>query len=156
FFAPAAQFGGPVTQAEQVCRALVARGADVSVVTTDNGVPGDVPRDAWVRRDGYRVWYAGTRALHRIAPDHVPTLLPPPQRVVGDADVVCLNVGLTLINVLARRVARACGVPYVYNAEGALCPRRLCSRGLAKWIFRACFERRVIADAAAVQAVTQR
>jgi glycosyltransferase involved in cell wall biosynthesis len=83
-------------------------------------------------------------------------MLPPLERVVGDADVVCLNVGLTLINVLARRVARDCGVPYVYNAEGALCPRRLRSRGLAKWIFRACFERRVLADAAAVQAVTHR
>ena len=52
FFAPATQFGGVVTQAAKVCERLAARGHQVRVVTTDNGVNAPVPRGRWVERDG--------------------------------------------------------------------------------------------------------
>ena len=72
------------------------------------------------------------------------------------ADVLCLNVGLTLLNRTAARLAERTGVPYVFNAEGALCPTRLRVKRLRKAAFLRCIERPLLRGAAALQATTAR
>jgi glycosyltransferase involved in cell wall biosynthesis len=156
WFDPAVQFGGPVAQTRQLSRVLARRGHDVRIVTTDNGVPVDWPRDRWVDREGYQVWYARTGPLNRVAPYYAPMLHRPLTEALRGADVLHLRVGLTLVNALARRLALRHGVPYVYNAEGVLCPHRLRIKRGAKWLFLRLFERRILRDAAALQAVTAR
>lgn len=154
FFAPATQFGGVVTQAEKVCRVLAARGHTIEVVTTDNGIGETLPRAQWVDRDGYRVYYAPTRPWHRLTPYWSPTMAPALEQVLANADVCALNVGLTLTNRLAAKIADRHRVPYVYNAEGALCPTRLRIKARRKRIFLSRIERPLLAGAAACQAVT--
>jgi glycosyltransferase involved in cell wall biosynthesis len=156
FFAPATRFGGVVTQAEKVCRLLAARGHSVRVVTTDNGVGPAVSRAKWVDRDDYQVYYAQTRAWHRIPPYWSPTMAPALEEALADADVCALNVGLTMTNHLAAKIAQRNGVPYVYNAEGALCPTRLWIKRRRKRIFLKRIERPLLANAAAFQAVTHK
>jgi histidinol-phosphate phosphatase family protein len=155
WFDPATRFGGPVTQAREVCRALAARGHEVRVLTTDIGIGDDLPRDAWIARDGYHVWYGRARPWHRKAPYPAPFLRRPLVEALAGADVLCLNVGLTLLNDLAARLARRAGVPWVYNAEGALDPVRLRNRRLSKRLFLRLFERSLLRGAAAVQAVSE-
>src|SRR5690606_11972911 len=70
------------------------------------------------------------------------------------AEVLCLNVGLTLLNRAAARAAQRVAVPYVYNAEGALCPVRLRIKRLRKRAFVHLVERPLLAGADAVQALT--
>lgn len=156
FFDPATQFGGVISQSREISRRLAERGHRVLVVTTDNGQGTDTPRDTWVEKDGYQVYYASTSPRHRLVPYWTPTMAKPLAEVLPSADVLQLNVGLTLTNALGRRLARRFGVPYVYNAEGALCPVRLGLKRWSKKLFLALFERRVLRDAAAVQALTSK
>ncbi len=156
FFAPASAFGGTVTQADTVCARLAARGHQVRVVTSDLGQAADLPRAQWVSRNGYQVYYAPTKRWHNWPPYPPPAMGMPLREALKDADVLTLNVGLTLVNALVRRCAQEAGVPYIYNAEGALCPQRLRIKGMGKWLFLRLYERRILRDAAALHAVTQK
>lgn len=150
------RWGGCVAQGFATSAALAARGHHVRVLTADIEQPPEVPRDAWVPRDGYQVWYARVGALGRVPPYWQPQLAAPLRTCLRDADVLCVNVGLSLTGAMARKLARGAGVPYVYNAEGALCPVRLRDKALRKRAFLALFERRVLRDAGAIHAVTRK
>ena len=156
FFWPATRFGGVVSQAELVCAELASRGHSVHVVTTDNGVPDEMPRGMWHRHHGYRTFYANTEPHHRVPPYWSPGMTPALRESLASADVCCLNVGLTLANRSAARTARRFGVPVVYNAEGALCPTRLQIRRWQKRLFVALVERPLLRGVAACQAVTEK
>lgn len=155
FFEPATGFGGSVTQAAAVSEALAARGHRVRVVTSDLGVDAAVPRNAWVGHRGFQVFYGRAAGRHRLPP----YLATPATRrelagQLADTDVMTVNVGLTLLGGTARRLAVGAGVPYVFNAEGALCPVRLRIKRLQKLLFVRAVEGRVLRDAAALQALT--
>lgn len=153
FFAP--RFGGSVAQALVRCRALAQRGHRVEVVTSDLAMAPELPRDRWFDHDGYRVFAARAARRHAVVP-----YLPP--RGFGKAiaerlphtDLLCIHVGLTLGGALAGKRARAAGVPYVYNAEGALDPVRLAQKRFGKAWFLRGWERPLLRGAAGVQALT--
>lgn len=152
---PATRFGGPVAQLARICPALAARGHEVRLVTTDLGIPEEVPRDTWVEHEGYRIWYGRTRGpLERVAPYWEPMLYQPLRNATLGADILHLHLGLTLLNAMGRKTARNLGVPYIYAPRGSLSPRRLQDRRLSKTLFVSLFERRVIRDAAALHALT--
>ena len=154
FFAPATQFGGVVSQAARLCALLAHRGHRVRVVTTDNRAPTTIPRGQWVDRDGYQVYYSPTRPWNRIPPYWTPSFGPALDEAMESADLCCLNVGLTLANRIAARIASRHGVPFIYNAEGALCPTRLRIKGWRKRAFLTWIERPLLAQASACHATT--
>ena len=154
FFDPATRFGGPVAQLRRVCRELAGHGHHVSVVTTDLDIGPALPRDRWVERDGYRVWYASAHRLGRWAPYYAPRVREPLDECLPIADVLHLSLSFTHLNVVARRRAAAHGVPYVYTPRSCLDPVRLRQRRVLKLGFLALFERRIIRDAAAVHVLT--
>jgi glycosyltransferase involved in cell wall biosynthesis len=156
FYEPATRFGGPVAQLASLCPLLARRGHRVSVVTTDLGQAAGWPRDRWIERDGPRVWYARTAPHHRVAPYWCPGVRAPLAAALADADVLHMTLGLTLVNAIARPLALAQRVPYLYTPQGSLCPTRLRSRALSKQMFVRLFERRVVRDASALQALTQK
>ena len=155
FYDPATQFGGPIAQVRELSERLSARGHRVSVVTTDVGVGPDLPRDRWVERDGYRVWYAHGGRLGSVAPYYARRLRAPLDQVAAECDVLHLALSFTHLGVLARRAAAAHGTPFVYAPRACLCPDRLALRPWLKRAFLALFERRIIADAAVVHALTE-
>ncbi len=154
FFDPATRFGGPVAQLRRVCRELAARGHHVSVVTTDLEIGPALPRDQWVERDGYRVWYATAHRLGRWAPYYAPRIREPLDACLPDTDVLHLSLSFTHLNIVARRRAAAHAVPYVYTPRSCLDPVRLRQRRVLKLGFLALHERRIIRDAAAVHVLT--
>jgi glycosyltransferase involved in cell wall biosynthesis len=156
FFDPATQFGGVVSQARSLCAELAQRGHEVAVLTTDNGVGQELARDTWIERDGYRVYYARTRPVHRVVPYWTPTIAPALAEEIRATDVLTTNVGLTLMTRLAARQARRHGVPHVYNADGALCPTRLRIKRLQKAAFVRAVETPILRRVAAVQALTEK
>jgi len=154
FFDPATRFGGPIAQLRRVCRELAARGHHVSVVTTDLEIGPSLPRDQWVERDGYRVWYATAHRLGRWAPYYAPRVREPLDECLPDTDVLHLSLSFTHLNIVARRRAAAHGVPYVYTPRSCLDPVRLRQRRVLKLGFLALHERSIIRDAAAVHVLT--
>lgn len=154
FFEPARQLGGPVLQAGLVCAELAKRGHVVRVITTDIGQAPGLQRDRWIERDGYLVYYVSTHPWHRVAPYWTPGIAAPLRQTLPETQLLTLNVGLTLTNRLAARLAKSQGVPFVYNAEGALCPQRLHLRHWSKSLFLRLVERPLLASADACQAVT--
>lgn len=156
FFEPARAFGGVVTQAALTSAEFAERGHAVTVLTSDLDVRAELPRGVPLERDGYRVVYARARSVaHRVPPYACPFATAELDRWLRETDVVMLNVGLTLWNRRVARRARRLRVPYVYNAEGALCPMRLRERRrLAKALFVPLVERDVLQHAAALVAVT--
>ena len=155
FHEPARRFGGVVTQAALTSRALAARGHRLTVLTSDLDIPAELPRGRPIDRGGYDVCYApARRPWHRVPPYASPCSTAELAAAARDADIVMLNVGLTLWNRAAARAAIGAGVGYVYNAEGCLCPTRLAVKRLRKAAFIAAVERRVIAGAVRLIAAT--
>src|SRR5262245_62240223 len=88
YFDPATRFGGPVAQLRGLCRALAQRGHEISVVTTDAGVEDPLPRDRWLQRDGYRVWYARCGRGGAAPPHWVPRAQIPLAEALRGADAL--------------------------------------------------------------------
>ncbi len=155
FFDPATRFGGPVVQLREVCRMLAGRGHHVRVITTDLDIGPDLPREQWVERDGYRIWYAKAPRLGQYAPYYAPGVVEPLDTCLPETDVLHLSLSFTHMNLVAHRRAAAHGVPYVYTPRSCLDPVRLRQRRLLKLGFLALYERRIIRDAAAVHVLTE-
>lgn len=152
---PVLRFGGPVVQAQVVCQELAARGHEVRVITTDMDLPQEFPRDQWIENDGYHICYTSSSPHHRMPPYYTPGIRRPLREILEGTDVVQTNIGLTLTNDIVRKLTKRAGVPYVYNAEGALCAKRMQIRSLEKKLFRYCYENRIVREAAICQAVSQ-
>lgn len=151
-FAPAWQYGGPVRSTYELCKALVARGHHVSVVTTTAGTPmaaaeGVVCADV----EGIDVHYCPartgrlgiqSRAMAAVVRDLAPRF-----------DVAHLTgVWQPTSRRTAAELARV-GVPYVSSPRGALSPYSFSQGRLKKGIYYAAVERG-IQRAAAVLHVT--
>ncbi len=156
FYDPATQFGGPIVILRELCQSMAERGHVVRVVANDVGIDENFPRDQWLERDGYYIWYGRGGLLSKYAPYYTPHLRRPLNEALADSDLLHMPLGLTLVNALGRRLARQHGVPYVYSPQGVLCPHRLLDRRWSKWLFLHLFERRVVRDAAALQALTRK
>ena len=150
-YRPARRYGGPIYSVHMLCKALVARGHDVDVYTTNVNGPGvsDVELERPVDVDGVKVWYFPTglgRRLYRS-----PAMGAALERSVATFDVAHLHSVFLWPTTAAARLARKRDVPYV------LCPRGMLVDDLIRrknrwlksaWI--AAFERANIAGAASV------
>ncbi len=156
FAPPATQYGGPVTQVDMTAPELARRGHDVRLVGSDLNIDPALPREQWVERHGYHIWYARRPAWGYPAPYHLPRAALGLQSALPGADVVHLQLGLTLLNRLALQHARAAGVPCIYAPRGSLCPLRLRDKRLVKWFFLRLVERPLLRQVAACHALTEK
>ena len=120
-YLPATRYGGPIYAVHGLCRALVARGHEVSVFTTnvDGTSDSDVPLDRPVDLDGVRVCYFESefrrlylsRGLKRALRDEVKAF-----------DVIHLHSVFLWPTFAAARAAQRAYVPYVVSPRGMLVP----------------------------------
>jgi glycosyltransferase involved in cell wall biosynthesis len=156
----APRLGGPSRAVEELCTALSQRGHDVDLVTTaldgrGSWHPGirasevmDVPIDQTLERDGYRITYCrplwpGFWARSRSMIGFLRKLIP-------RADVVHIHSLYLFPTLLASRLARRAGVPYVVRPHGTLDPYHRQRHRLRKFIYTTLFEWRTLRDAAAI------
>lgn len=153
-YLPADQEGGPPFSAAGLCRALAAAGADVHVLTTDRNGTGrlDVPTDRWSRHDGLPVWYARS-----LAGPYYPA--PSAGRALASIDHIDCVIGSgtlwTHLGWAGWRATRRRRLPGIVIPRGLLNPWALNfkpGRKRAYWMIAA---RRMIAEAAAVVALTE-
>ena len=177
-YVPAWRHGGPVAAVHGLCKALAARGHEVTVFTTDVHGAGtlDVPRAAPVVVDGVTVWYfpvavprrlyrspamaaalSGTAPSATTGPATSPGLRAPVERngVAGFALVHLHSVFLWPTTAAARAAERA-GVPYLVAPRGMLVGDLLRRRGrLRKRLWIELVERRTLVRAAAIHATSE-
>jgi glycosyltransferase involved in cell wall biosynthesis len=155
-YLPATRYGGPIYAVHGLCRALVQRGHDVTVFTTnvDGAVESPVPVNADVLLDRVRVRYFSSelrrvyfsRGFKRALAAEVKTF-----------DVIHLHSVFLWPTYAAARAAEAANVPYVISPRGMLVPELIRER--SRWmkaIWLRLFERRTFANAAAIHLTSRR
>ena len=150
-YVPAWKHGGPIRSVHGLCKALAARGHQVTVFTTDVDTEGAVPAGQAVQLDGVEVWYFPVSAPRRLyrSPQMSAALR---QRISG-FDMVHLHSVFLWPTAAAARAAERAGVPYLLAPRGMLVPDLLKRRGRwrkAAWI--RLVERRTLAQAAGLHA----
>lgn len=155
-YLPATRYGGPIYAVHGLCRALVARGHDVSVFTTnvDGRRESAVPVGEDVSLDGVRVRYFPSelrrlyfsRGLKRALAAEVKAF-----------DAVHLHSVFLWPTYAAARAAAAANVPYVISPRGMLVPELIRERSRwMKTVWLRMFERRTFASAAAIHLTSRR
>lgn len=147
---PAVRYGGPIVAVHGLCKALVARGHEVHVFTTNVDGEGtlDVPTAAPVGVDGVRVHYFASpqRRLY-----WSPQMRRALRDEVGTFDVVHVHAVYLWPGVAAARAAGKVHVPYVISPRGMLVPDLIARKSrLAKTLWLRLVERRGFANAAAI------
>ncbi len=149
-YLPATRYGGPIVAVHGLARALVRRGHDVTVLTTnvDGALTSDVPVGRVVDLDGVKVRYFASpfRRLY-----WSPALGAALREQVSRADVVHTHSVFLWPTLAAARAATSAGVPYVISPRGMLVPELIAARSL--WMKRGwirLFERRSFREAAAI------
>ncbi|MBV8199898.1 MAG: glycosyltransferase, partial [Acidobacteria bacterium] len=155
-YMPAWRHGGPVAAVHGLCKALAARGHQVTVFTTDVHGAGtlDVPRAAPVSVDGVTVWYFPVTAPRRLyrSPGMSAALAGP---ALAGCDLVHLHSVFLWPTAAAARAAERAGVPYVVAPRGMLVGDLLRRRGrVRKRLWIRLVERRTLARAAGLHATS--
>jgi glycosyltransferase involved in cell wall biosynthesis len=155
-YLPARRYGGPIVAVHGLCRALLARGHDVDVMTTnvDGRGVSDVPLGTAVDIDGVKVRYYGSP---------FPRLYwsPPMRRAlaseVAGYDLVHLHSIFLWPTFAAAGAAARAGVPYVISPRGMLVTELIRRKSrLVKTAWLRLVEQRNFAKAAAIHFTSQR
>ena len=154
-YLPAWRHGGPILAVHGLCRALVERGHEVTVLTTDVHAEGrlDVPLGEPVRIDGVEVRYFPVRWPRRLY--FSPALRRAARSLMSRFDLLHLHSVFLWPTSAAARAAERAGVSYVVSPRGMLVPGLIARRGRWRkraWILLA--ERRTLARAAALHATS--
>lgn len=153
-YLPARRYGGPIVAVHGLCKALVARGHEVEVFTTnvDGDGTSDVPIGVPVDVDGVKVRYF---------PSPQPRLYwsPGMRRALRDVDcfdLVHIHAVYLWPGVAAARAARKAGVPYVISPRGMLVPELIAGKSrVAKQLWLKLVERRGFSRASAIHFTSQ-
>jgi glycosyltransferase involved in cell wall biosynthesis len=149
-YLPATRYGGPIFAVHGLCKALVARGHEVEVFTTnvDGDSVSDVPLGAAVELDGVRVNYFAS-TMRRLY--YSPAMRKALHTRVRDFEVVHAHSVFLWPTACAARVAHRAGVPYVISPRGMLVPELIQRKSrLAKTAWISLVERRNFLHACAI------
>lgn len=154
-YLPAWRHGGPVLAVHGLCKALAARGHEVTVFTTNVHGDGElgVTLEESVPIDGVDVRYFAVRPPRRLY--FAPGLRKALREGIAGFDAVHLHSVFLWPTSAAARAAERAGVPYVLSPRGMLVPELMRSRGRwrkSAWMLLA--ERRTIERAAALHATS--
>jgi glycosyltransferase involved in cell wall biosynthesis len=146
-YIPAWKHGGPIRAVHGLCKALAARGHQVTVFTTDMDTDGAVPVGRAVPLDGVEVWYFPVTAPRRLY--RSPQMGEALRQGIAGFDVVHLHSVFLWPTAAAARAAERAGVPYLLAPRGMLVGDLLRRRGRRRkaWWLRF-VERRTLARAA--------
>jgi glycosyltransferase involved in cell wall biosynthesis len=153
-YVPAWKHGGPIRSVHGLCKALAARGHEVTVFTTDVDTGGTVPVGRAVPLDGVEVWYFPVSAPRRLY--RSPAMGAALAERIGGFDLVHLHSVFLWPTSAAARAAERAGVPYLLAPRGMLVADLLRRRGRwRKALWLRLVERRTIARAAGLHVTSE-
>jgi glycosyltransferase involved in cell wall biosynthesis len=146
-YIPAWKHGGPIRSVHGLCKALAARGHQVTVFTTDMDTEGAVPVGQAVALDGVGIWYFPVGSPRRFY--RSPQMAAALRQRITEFDVVHLHSIFLWPTSAAAREAGQAGVPYLVAPRGMLVGDLLRRRGRwRKALWLRFVERRTLARAA--------
>lgn len=155
-YIPAKRYGGPIQSVHGLCRALVRRGWEVHVATTNVDGPGEsaVPLDEPVALDGVQVHYFPSHLGRRLF--YSPAMGRFLRATMGGYAMVHLHSVFLWPTLAAARAARDAAVPYVLSPRGMLVGELIRRRNaLIKRSWITLFESRNVGAAAAVHCTSE-
>ncbi len=150
-YLPAARYGGPVFAVHHLCRALAARGHDISVFTTniDGDQTSDVSTAHPVMRDGVSVSYFSSPVMRRLS--FAPAMANAIARRMHEFDLFHLHTVFQWPTTVAARHAGRAQIPYVVSPRGMLVRELIARRNrLVKKFWIAALERKNVESARAI------
>lgn len=146
-------YGGPSQMVKGLSAALASQGVEVTVLTTDsNGDVGqpplDVPLDRPIEQDGYQVRYFRCSPFRRYK--FSVGLLRWLAANASQYDLAHLHALFSPVTTAAAIVARSRRLPYILRPLGTLDPADLRKKKQLKQIYATLWERKNIAEAAAL------
>jgi glycosyltransferase involved in cell wall biosynthesis len=153
---PAVRYGGPIRSVHALGAALVRRGHQVSVYTTNIDGDGDldVPLGTPVDMDGVLVHYFPVGAIRRLC--WSPALARQLRRTVASFDLVHLHSVFLWPTYSAARAARRARVPYIVSPRGMLVRDVIRAKSrFAKSAWIELVERRSLSEAARVHVTAE-
>ena len=154
-YAPAWQFGGPVLSVSRVCEALVQKGVDVRVITTNAGLPHipasqlGVPQTVnGVKVTYYPVEKQGEPINSRLLIDSLPDYM-------AWADVLHMSSIWQPLGLPVQHAAHRAQVPVIQSLRGALGPYSWRRGWWKKLPYFLLFERPLLQRAAAIHCTTR-
>jgi glycosyltransferase involved in cell wall biosynthesis len=154
-YLPARRYGGPIVAVHGLCRALVRRGHDVTVFTTnvDGDRESDVPLDVDVPLDGVHVRYFPSPMRRLYFSPRMGRAL----RHIDAFDVVHNHSIFLWPTAASARAAARAHVPYVITPRGMLVRELIARRStMVKRTWIRLIERRNFERAAAIHFTSQR
>lgn len=152
----APRHGGPSKACVEMARAIMDRGHEVNIFTTDQDGPGrlNVPTDTPVNQNGVDIYYFRAHTLRGW-----PCVSMPLQHVLKDNvrqyDIVHIHSLYLFHGLVAAHYCRKYGVPYIIRPCGALNPYLYKRHRFRKSICDVLFENRNIRNAAAIHFTTE-
>lgn len=167
-YKPANKIGGPIVSVAAVAERLVARGHEVTVLTSDSNLTERLVIDTQRGHiiNGVKVWFnktlnlreavfGTTRPRRRLGYLYSCEFRRRAIKCIRCADIVHLQMPFVYPTYAAAREAARYGVPYLYQQRGVFDPSRMRCRGLKKKLFFHLRESRVIERAAGLVALTE-
>jgi len=168
-YKPAWRLGGPVLSVSSLAEALVRRGHEVTVFTSDSNLDQtlEVPTGRPVDVDGVQVWYFRRwQPLRRLFPSvsyvsksigflYSPHMAEALDRTVPSVEVVHTHLPFNYPTYAAARAAFAHRKPLFYHQRGVLDPDHLKFRALKKMLYLRLVERHLLRRATTLIALTE-
>lgn len=131
-YKPAYSIGGPIESVHNLTVGLVKNGVEVTVYTTDFGVPLEMPRNTVVDQDGVKVIYFPLKFapwfysldLHKSLARHA-----------NDFDLIHITSVFLSASTLGSFYARRHGIPYLISPRGNLMKKPLNSKAFKKKLY---------------------
>lgn len=160
-YLPATRYGGPIYSVHGLCRALVRRGHDVDVFTTnvDGELDSDVPIGVPVSLDGVRVYYFAADSFARLGRRMYVSraMRTAVAERLSTYDVLHLHSVFLWPTYVAARAAQRAHVPYIVSPRGMLVPELIRRKSrFVKSAWLRLVEKRTFLHASAVHFTAQR
>lgn len=160
-FVPAWGFGGPVRHVYERSKALIARGHQVTVCTTDAQIGGDgrlkVLKNTPVEVDGIETYYLANLSNHLSYKYNINlplTVVPIMRQLVPNCNVVHMHGLYSILNIVAHYYSTRNDIPYVLSTGNVFPPKQVGGRVGIKTIFLFLRGKKILADVNRIIALT--
>ncbi len=159
YYYPAFNFGGPVTLVHYLNRALVNKGIDVTVFTTDVGIENKVKNNSEVIVDGVKVIYfkqkSFLRFLSRSGWNFSFNLIDSLRKRISRFDVVHISEVWSFSAAFASYYSIKFKKPYIVSPRGSLYPYTFKKKIWKKLPYYHLVTKRILEKASLIQYVTE-
>ena len=155
YFAPAWDYGGPVSAAYNLSKELSKRGHSITVYTTDTLNSEDRIKENEETKDGIKIrrfknWSNSIASKHKIFLS--PSMISGIRNNLKEFDVVHMFEYRTIQNIIVHHYAKKYRIPYILQAHGSL--PRIMDKQKFKQIYDRLWGHRLLKDASKVIALT--